>query len=482
MKKVLKKIFIAFLTIFVLTFILMKVDKIVSYKTSYGIRQYDGFYMQDKNLIDVLFVGSSHVYSDIDPAYIYDEEGILSYDLATGGASIWSMYYSILEALNYQKPKVIVLEIFGCIRGDYNLSSREIVDATFKIRNPIIKFNALKSLYNDRMDFVNLGLAFPWYHTLYKDVNKYDYSAYENSVDLGGNNIVYLYDNNNLKSYKGTTTLRTINPIDKNINNNISDTKEIGKKVKVYLDKIIKLAKENDIEICFLLSPFPNISVDQQMQVNYIIEEICDKNDYLFLNTNANFSSIPIDMSRDFGDNSDHLNYIGMEKYSRWLARELKNNFDLENKKGTKEAKSWDENLIWQSHIKDISNLKYINNFDEYIQNIKSEYVVFAIALDNAKTLLNDLSKKNKKSCDGMMLKNGYTLNFYNSEKNNIVYEYKTDTIEIKNVNNHNAIIYNGVEKIQAKSNEIAIVVYDEKVREIIDVARFNVNDKVAIR
>ena len=40
------------------------------------------FYEQEPGSIDVMFYGSSHTYSDINPAVLWEEEGISSYDLA----------------------------------------------------------------------------------------------------------------------------------------------------------------------------------------------------------------------------------------------------------------------------------------------------------------------------------------------------------------------------------------------------------------
>lgn len=164
------------------------VNNIVMYKTPYGITQYKGFYEQEENSVDLLFVGTSHAYSDLDPAYVYDETGILSYDLATGGASISATYYSIEQALEYQRPTVIAVELFGILKK--GILQRELVDATYEIRNHGIKYALLKENIGDN-SMLEFYMAFPWYHSLYNDVTKKDFWGHEHIQNAG--TTTYLY-------------------------------------------------------------------------------------------------------------------------------------------------------------------------------------------------------------------------------------------------------------------------------------------------
>ena len=72
----------------------------------------DGFYDEPKNSIDVLVLGSSNAYTAIIPNVIYNEYGITSYVLGSSVQRMWISYYYLEEALKYQKPKVVALEVF----------------------------------------------------------------------------------------------------------------------------------------------------------------------------------------------------------------------------------------------------------------------------------------------------------------------------------------------------------------------------------
>ncbi len=74
-------------------------------------------YKNQKDSIDVMFVGDSCIYTAVSPLEIYNETGITSFDLSTPGQKLWSSYYVLNEAFKTQKPKVCFIEC-----GEYMLN------------------------------------------------------------------------------------------------------------------------------------------------------------------------------------------------------------------------------------------------------------------------------------------------------------------------------------------------------------------------
>lgn len=70
------------------------------------------FYEIERDTIDVLCLGSSQGYSAIQPNILWDEFGQTSYVMCSQKQSIASSYYLLKEALNYQKPKILLLESY----------------------------------------------------------------------------------------------------------------------------------------------------------------------------------------------------------------------------------------------------------------------------------------------------------------------------------------------------------------------------------
>lgn len=74
--------------------------------------------MEPENSLDIVFVGSSQVFSTIVPEVLSEEYGINSYVFAANEQTFSLSYYYIMEALKYQNPKAIVLETTFCNWGD----------------------------------------------------------------------------------------------------------------------------------------------------------------------------------------------------------------------------------------------------------------------------------------------------------------------------------------------------------------------------
>ena len=70
-----------------------------------------GYYCEKENTLDFIFVGNSVTYSAINPAILWEEYGITSYNFAVSEQNIPISYYYIEEALKKQQPKAIVLNV-----------------------------------------------------------------------------------------------------------------------------------------------------------------------------------------------------------------------------------------------------------------------------------------------------------------------------------------------------------------------------------
>lgn len=74
--------------------------------------------------VDYIFVGSSHVYTAVDPFVIEELTGEKSLLISSGVQTMAETCYSIEEALKYQKPKAVFVDLYGLYRDfsdrDYN--------------------------------------------------------------------------------------------------------------------------------------------------------------------------------------------------------------------------------------------------------------------------------------------------------------------------------------------------------------------------
>lgn len=89
------------------------------------------FHNLPPNSMDVLVLGSSHAQYSFCPAFFYDDTGLYSYVLGSGGQPLEMSYEMLKEGLKTQSPKLVILEVFTAMplrsnaEADYNYISPE---------------------------------------------------------------------------------------------------------------------------------------------------------------------------------------------------------------------------------------------------------------------------------------------------------------------------------------------------------------------
>ena len=78
----------------------------------------EGFYLEEENSLDVVFLGASDVYQGFSSGLAYDEFGFTSYPLTVGANSIALYKSQLKEVLAHQSPQLIIVEINGALYGD----------------------------------------------------------------------------------------------------------------------------------------------------------------------------------------------------------------------------------------------------------------------------------------------------------------------------------------------------------------------------
>lgn len=455
-------------------------NKVLSYKAPYGITQFEALSEQETDSVDVLFVGTSHVYSDINPAIIWEKSGIATFNLATGGAGLWNSYYAIQEALKTQSPKLIVLELFGVTFPNLEYrADREIMDANWGITNLITRWESLQvsAPKEKRIDFL---LKFPYYHNRYKDIKKDDFEPYTHNYTYGSNQF-FLYPQSSKKIYKGAVTLSKITPYEQLQDlSSITEVESIDKKSELYLEKIIKLARNEDIPLLFIVSPYMGCSADDQKKYNYI-KELAIKNKIDYINFNLLVTELNLNPLTDFAEVS-HLSYHGMKKYSEFLADYLLYHYDdLSNKTEGKGWESWDEYVKWENQVMYNFQLAEITEINEYLERLRNPYYSVIITFDR----LSDEECRNIASLKNINLKNSSQLlliyengktTFLNAdaeEKKVFIQDIGSSNIVIDMEEGYSDVLIN--KKTYKKVNQgINIIIYDKYIDTIVDAVGFD--------
>ncbi|MBR1486375.1 MAG: hypothetical protein IJ597_03870, partial [Synergistaceae bacterium] len=142
-----------------------------------------GLYAQEKNTVDVLAFGSSHIEYGLNGMKVYEDLGISCYSGATSAQPVEMSYYFLKNAFKRQSPKLVILDIGMLFEGvNYNLT-RILIDSIPYLNDKI----EIAKWYGDNFSNVKnaeFGTLFPLYkyHSRWNELNIVDFNFMKNSV------------------------------------------------------------------------------------------------------------------------------------------------------------------------------------------------------------------------------------------------------------------------------------------------------------
>lgn len=347
----------------ILLLLLGRVYQVLSWKDGSGeyMTPVETFYGLEEDMVDVLFLGSSHCYCSIINSRLWDDYGIASYSLSISGQDIAASYYWLKEALKTQKPKVVCLEMFGATYHGYGvegnlyrntLAYHMSADYLRMVRDLIDEESGsiqTESNIVDEEDRSSFLAKWPIIHTRYKELQKQDFTGPDTlyigfSAQIDGlrySPITWTRDGEEL--YTGDETLEM--------------------EEEKWLRKIIELTEENGIELCLFLVPM-SVTTQDQMRMNYV-ENIAEEEGIPFLNFVDLRDELRFDTEQDFLD-WGHVNYKGGEKVTAAMGRFIIQNYAIEDHRGDKRYELWERDSVTREH--EFNNLRLQQNTDmQYI-------------------------------------------------------------------------------------------------------------------
>ncbi len=415
----------------------------------------------ERDTVDILCIGSSHVYCSINPVQMYDDYGIAAYDLSAGGQAIWCSYYYILEALKRQKPQIVLLDVFTMsIENDSYFDHDRVQSNLLNMKPSYNKWEALRTAQIDRGG-LNIFWGFPVIHSRYKQLDREDYNLKDNS-----------------KFFLGYSYTTRIVPYKTEEISNVSEVTEItpiSNKAETYLRKCIELCKRQGIEIILVNAPMPTTSEEAQKKYNYI-KQIADEYGVPFLNGVCYDEEMGLDWGMDSMGNDGHLNYKGATKYTKWLCDYLELNYNLPDRRGDGHYARWKhESDKFEAALRRDS-FRRMKDITEFLDNLLSEDLYYVLSLngkyntEDGKVVLDALAahgvdiKKN-----GTYVMKGKTKLFYlDEEAKHGYWKYFDDSVlYVYGQDSNHVILWNKVDNATVK-NGVNIFIYDELLDEVV--------------
>ena len=317
--------------------VVMSVVIIVTQRKESYIKTADFFREAKKDHLDVLFLGSSHVINGINPIKLFEDYGISSYNLGGHGSLMQEDYWQLMCALDYCKPKVVVVDCY-MLEKDYQFldvceDNTSAEDKKVSVEQlhlgmdayPISmnKIAAIKDLIQDTKVQNEFLCDFSIYHDRWSDLASEDFGRLSGDIDtnrLMGAEMRYGVKTENYRYGKCKEGERLSEPT-------------VGAK---YLMKIIEKCRKENIEIVLVYLPF-SADIEDQIAAN-TMEFIADGYDIPAINM-LEIEGV-IDEEADLNDHG-HLNEEGSARVTDVIGEYLSENENLTDHRNDEDYSEW---------------------------------------------------------------------------------------------------------------------------------------------
>lgn len=434
--------------------LLVYVDNLTELKLSK--EKYSDFIEQEEDF-DVLFLGSSHVVNGIFPMELWNDYGIVSYNLGASAGQIPTTYWVFRNALDYTNPKVVVIDCLF-LSGNFKTSDRFSYTHLALDGFPLTKtkIEAVTDLLDDKAldravmngearsggeKRTKLGLLWDYtvYHSRWNELEERDFSDIRNK-NKGAEACIAVNG-------------EPLNRIDKSI-------KSIGGTVGLkYLRRMIEECQERGIEVLLTFLPFTAEEWYQQ-ESNYVYElaEEYNVNYINFLDEEV------IDYEIDMADIISHLNPAGARKVTKYLGKYLVENYDVQDNRNDSKYQSWFEDYDEYCEYKD-ATLQSERDLINYLMLLIDDDLDITMRIEDTSIFNDRITSK-------MLANLGIDTNEIGDNTELIVIKDRGKNV---NVINKTDSRYNSLaEDIQISNNDTDIKIVVKRDKKLVDDVEFN--------
>lgn len=342
---------------------------LLRYRYSDSITSIRRFYQLEDNTVDLLGLGTSHVYEGLCPAVLYREYGIAAYDLCAPAQAVWNSYYYFVEALKTQTPRAVVFDVYMLNTNSEYDTTANAIKTTFGMKWSQNKLDAMRAAFPED-SFPDILLNFYQYHTRYAELSE------EDLLPDNGNS-PYFGD-----SYKGFYTYDTVQEQEMPDVASFSGTRTLAEKHEQYYRAIIELAIANQIPIYIVSIPYVVASDTQKTVRAAEAIALSYNSEYVrFIDFNQRYEEIGLDFSTDFSG-SQHLNRSGAIKFTSYFGQILQSELDFPDRRQDEAFASWEENAAIFYRMTDQAQLQKeidIYAYADTLRELDEQYCVIIV-------------------------------------------------------------------------------------------------------
>ncbi len=303
---------------------------------------FKAFYAEADDTIDVMYLGTSASNRYFINPLAYEETGITCFTVATMGMPMFFVPDLVDEVQKSQDPQLYIIEMRWLLKNRDMITDAHIRRVTDNLKYSHIKEHALKIAFAE-MDGSKgmLGDIGEYGLDYYIPILKYHGRLAEGNMSPGDFKLTAT--KNQTKGYvMSFNTTKQVNQFPGRVSEKRAELSDIAENaLSATLDKCDEITENGD-QVLFVLSPYCCLK-GQKPMFNTAFDIVRERGyPVLDFNTPEMYEEVGLDFDKDYY-NSKHVNYIGAEKYTRYLTDYLTEHYDLPDHRGESGYESWDK-------------------------------------------------------------------------------------------------------------------------------------------
>ncbi|MBP5181284.1 MAG: SGNH/GDSL hydrolase family protein [Clostridiales bacterium] len=288
---------------------------------------------------EVIFLGDCEVYENISTVALYRDYGISSYIRGSAQQLTWHSYYLLEDTLRYETPEVVVFNVLALKYGEPQSESynRMTLDG---MAWSLSKWNAIEASMTGDEHMIDYVFPILRYHSRWNELTQTDFDHVFERDRVTTNGYYMRTDVMPEGEFPAPTPLTDYT---------------LPESSMEYLQRIVDLCRENDIELILIKAPtlYPHWYEQWDEQVR----DFADQNGVPYINYIYLRDAIGLDMSTDTYDAGLHLNLSGAEKFADYIGEYLVSHYDLTDYRQVPEVASlWENDILFYDQLRDAQN------------------------------------------------------------------------------------------------------------------------------
>ena len=328
----------------------------------------DQAYALNDHVVDVAFFGPSVIYASFNPAILWEQRGIASFNAAVSGQDRNASTYYVKEFLKNQSPKVVVLSSTYlytdtyAVQGNLYRNALSLKPSLNSIR--LIRDIVPKSSLPTKQKLWDYYLRWPILHSRYRELKRGDFEPVkEYAYSLG---YIYDYGNWNQESFGAAST-------------NLSESSPISSFNMDWINELKTLGEQNGFELLIVAAP-TDLSASERACLNGCFEYL-DSIGVAYLDMNFVLEEMDFLPAQDMVD-SIHANVNGAAKISAYFCDYLAEHFSLPDHRGEKGYEIYEQSVsVYQHHVLEKSVLPYLDSVGYASLLAENESLIYAVTL-----------------------------------------------------------------------------------------------------